>query len=61
MTSNFNAYDAFLKLCANETTEAINNTILEILTLFEYDKFDKYFEPYLQTNYLEKENQNGSN
>ena len=61
LTSNYNAYTDFLKLCANETTEAINNSILEILSLFEYDKFDKYFEPYLQMNYLEKENQNGSN
>ena len=31
LTSNYNAYTDFLKLCANETTEAINNTILECL------------------------------
>ena len=42
------AYQDFIKLYSNPKTEEINNTIKEILPLFDYDKFDKYFEKYVR-------------
>lgn len=47
------SYNKFLKLCENEETKEINKMITDLLSLFEYDKFDKYFEPYLQMNLLD--------
>lgn len=47
------SYNKFLKLCENEETKEINKMITELLSLFEYDKFDRYFEPYLQMNLLD--------
>lgn len=48
LMSNPIAYDAFLKLCINDTTKEINEKITEILDLLTYDKFDVYFEKYLR-------------
>ena len=48
LMSNPIAYDAFLKLCINDTTKEINEKIAEILDLLTYDKFDVYFEKYLR-------------
>jgi hypothetical protein len=48
LTSNPQAYTAFLKLCSNDTTQQIETIINEILDLFQYEKFDKYFEKYLR-------------
>lgn len=48
LVGNPAAYDEFLKLCVNDATEEIERRIDELLSLFERDKFDRYFEPYLQ-------------
>lgn len=48
LSINKNAADDFIKLCSNEKTEIMDNEIKDILELFKYDKFDKYFEPYLR-------------
>lgn len=53
LKNNPNAHDDFLKLCENSQTKEINNMIIEILPLLDYDKFDIYFEPYLQMNLLD--------
>lgn len=41
-------YEDFLNICDNKQTKEINKIITEILPLFDYEKFDQYFEPYLQ-------------
>lgn len=48
LVSNPIAYDAFLKLCINDTTKEINEKIKEILDLLTYNKFDIFFEKYLR-------------
>ncbi|MBD5632090.1 MAG: hypothetical protein HDP34_02515 [Clostridia bacterium] len=50
------AADDFIKLCTNKDTERMDNEIREILELFHYEKFDKYFEPYLRMYSEEKKN-----
>lgn len=45
---NPTAYNDFIKLYSNKETEAINEMINELLPLFAYDNFDKYFEKYLR-------------
>lgn len=55
LMNNAVAYDAFLKLCANEKASQINDMIKETISLFEYDKFDILFLPYLQMNFDVKE------
>ena len=47
------AYDYFLNLCINNLTNEIEVIIKDTLPLFDYDKFDRYFEPYLQMGRLE--------
>lgn len=44
---NKDATADFIKLYANENTEKMNKGLKELMDLFESDKFDKYFEPYL--------------
>lgn len=58
--SNQPAYDSFLKLCINDSTKEIEQKIEELLSLFDYDKFDRYFEPYLQMSSTEGSVKNGS-
>lgn len=53
LKNNPDAHNTFLQLCENNETKEINNMITEILPLFSYDKFDKYFKPYLQMNLLD--------
>ena len=48
LSNNPIAYQDFMKLYSNKETEVINVIIKDILPLFEYDKFDKYFEKYLR-------------
>ncbi len=50
---NSAAYDSFLRLCVNDSINEIEHIIEDILPLFDYDKFDRYFEPYLQMGRLE--------
>lgn len=45
---NGKAAETFIKLCSNEITTKMDNEVREILELFHYEKFDKYFEPYLR-------------
>lgn len=54
-------YDNFLKLCVNDSTNEIEQLIKELRPLFDYDKFDKYFEPYLQMSSTEGAVKNGGN
>ncbi|MDE7440322.1 MAG: hypothetical protein K2N23_07440, partial [Clostridia bacterium] len=56
LSFNDNATEDFLKLCSNEKTQKMDDEIGDILELFKYDKFDKYFEPYLRIYSEEKEN-----
>ena len=42
------AYDAFLLNCRTSVTNEIDKETKELLKLFEYDAFDKYFEKYLR-------------
>ncbi len=53
LTSNYFAYDSFIKLCTTPSTKEIESIISELLQQFEYDRFDKYFEPYLQMGFSE--------
>ena len=53
-------YENFLKLCANDSTNEIEQLIKELRPLFDYDKFDRYFEPYLQMSFTEGSVKNGS-
>lgn len=48
LVGNPAAHDEFLRLCVSDATEELERRIDELLSLFEHDKFDKYFEPYLQ-------------
>lgn len=48
LSINYDATVDFIKLCTNKYTEKMDNEIRDILELFKYDKFDKYFEPYLR-------------
>lgn len=50
LSSNPSACGDYIKLFSNETTQQISEAIKKILTLFEYEKFDKFFEPYLRIN-----------
>ena len=54
-------YDNYLKLCDTNETKEIESLIEELLPLFEYDKFDKFFEPYLQMSSVEGKFNNISN
>ena len=56
LSSNLAAYGDYIKLFSNEKTKQISETIKELLPLFEYEKFDKFFEPYLRINSDMKEN-----
>ena len=42
------AFQDFIKLNSNDTTNKINDLIKELIPLFEYEKFDKYFEKYVR-------------
>ena len=42
------AFQDFIKLNSNDTTNEINDLIKELIPLFEYEKFDKYFEKYVR-------------
>lgn len=53
LSFNSNATDTFIKLCSNDDTKEMDKEIKDILNLYEYDRFDKYFEPYLRM-YTEK-------
>lgn len=48
LSYNGKAADDFIKLCANDATKRIDKEIKDILALYDYDKFDIYFEPYLR-------------
>lgn len=56
LSSNPVAYGDYIKLFSNEKTKQISETIKELLPLFEYEKFDKFFEPYLRITPDMKEN-----
>ncbi len=56
LSSNPVAYGDYIKLFSNEKTKQISEIIKELLPLFEYEKFDKFFEPYLRINSDMKEN-----
>ena len=53
LVNNQSAYATYLEYCKTEKTREIDSLIAELRSLFEYDKFDKYFEPYLRL-YVEK-------
>ena len=42
------AYENYLKLCVNDKTKELEQLIEKALSCYSYEKFDKYFEPYLQ-------------
>ena len=42
------AYENYLKLCVNDKTKELECLIERAISYFPYEKFDKYFEPYLQ-------------
>ena len=46
--ANYKAYEDYINLCTNDETQEINKLIEEFLKLFDYDKFDVYFEKYLR-------------
>lgn len=48
LANNQSAYATYLEYCKTEMTREIDALIVELRRLFEYDKFDKYFEPYLR-------------
>ena len=48
LRSNSIAYSEFIMYYRNSTTIEINDMIGNILPLFEYEKFDKYFEQYIK-------------
>lgn len=48
LSNNSAAYNDFIKLFSNEKTKQIAEFIKDLLPLFEYEKFDKFFEPYLK-------------
>ena len=54
-------YDSYLKLCDTDGTKEIERLIEELLPLFDYDKFDKFFEPYLQMSSVERNLDNVNN
>lgn len=56
LSSNPVAYGDYIKLFSNENTKQISEAIKELLPLFEYEKFDKFFEPYLRITPDMKEN-----
>ena len=41
-------YNAYLEKCKTETTTEIDKKTIELLELFKYENFDKYFEKYLR-------------
>ena len=61
LVRNPSLYDIYLKLCDTDGTKEIESLIEELLPLFEYDKFDKFFEPYLQMSSMERNFDNVSN
>ena len=42
------AYNSYLEKCKTETTTDIDKKTIELLELFKYENFDKYFEKYLR-------------
>ena len=54
-------YDSYLKLCDTDRTKEIESLIEDLLSLFKYDKFDKFFEPYLRMSSMERNFDNVSN
>ncbi|MBE6555741.1 MAG: hypothetical protein E7663_05900 [Ruminococcaceae bacterium] len=48
LRSNPDAHKDFLKLFANERSKSIQKRKEQLLPCFEYDKFDRFFEPYLK-------------
>ena len=60
LTKNPPLYDNYLRLCDTDETKEIEKLIEELLPLFEYEKFDKYFEPYLQMISVERKFDNVS-
>ena len=56
LSNNPEAYSDYIKLFSNEKTKQISEAIKELLPLFEYEKFDKLFEPYLRITPDMKEN-----
>ena len=54
LSYNGQATEDFIKLCTNNTTKKLDKEIKGILALYEYDKFDIYFEPYLRVYSEEK-------
>ena len=48
LANNPIACQDFMKLYSNKEMDILNEMIREILPLFEYDSFDKYFEKYLR-------------
>lgn len=53
LSFNRNATEDLIKLCSNDDTNKIDSKITELLKLYDYDEFDKYFVPYLRM-YTEK-------
>lgn len=51
---NKDAMTDFIKLYADCNTDKMNDKLKVLMDLFDIDKFDKYFEPYLSL-YTEKE------
>ncbi len=56
LNNNSEAYNDFISLFDNDTTMLIKQKIKKLLSLFEYEKFDKFFEPYLRITSNMKEN-----
>ena len=48
LLENQPVYNAYLEKCKTATTVEIDNKTAELLELFKYEKFDKYFEKYLR-------------
>ncbi len=53
LRNNDNAFKFYLESCKTTTTKEIDDMTNELLELFEYDKFDIFFEKYLQMNFIE--------
>lgn len=53
LNNNRTVYGTFLEYCKTATTQEIDAMTQELHDLFTYDKFDVYFEKYLQMNLME--------
>lgn len=54
LRQNESAFKFYLESCKTTTTKEIDNMTNELIELLKYEKFDIYFEKYLQMNFMER-------